>query len=296
MSAASKREAARAAVEAGLCTRRQACRYLGLHRSSFGYRQREAATAKKSLAARVVALSRDYPRYGYRRVRALLLREGWKAGRKFVQKVRRLEGLGVSRRKPRRRRQGRTTGWPDEASVPNEVWSWDFVHDRTDNGVPLRMLTLIDEYTRQCLAVRPARRLGSKEVLDVLAEVIAERGAPEFLRSDNGPEFISKEVQAWLGETGIATCYIEPGSPWQNGHVESFHNRLRDECLDREVFLSVLEARVVIEEWRRFYNRVHPHSSLGFQSPDEYAKTGPHRVPPCAPATPPLRAEPCAAT
>ena len=135
------------------------------------------------------------------------------------------------------------------------------------------MLTLIDEYTRQCLSIGPQRRLRSGDILDALSEVMSERGVPRFIRSGNGPEFISKEVRSWLEEMGIGTIYIAPGSPWQNGHVESFRNRLRDECLNQEEFLSVLEARVIIEEWRLFYNRVHLHSKLGFQSPDQFARS-----------------------
>jgi putative transposase len=154
----------------------------------------------------------------------------------------------------------------------NEVWSWDFVHTRTENGVPLKLLTLIDEYTRQCLTIRSQRRLRSGDILDALSEVMSERGVPQFIRSDHGPEFVAKEVQSWFEEIGIGTIYIDPGSPWQNGYVESFHNRVRDECLNQEIFLSVLEAQVIIEEWRLFYNRVHPHSNLGFQSPDQFAK------------------------
>ena len=176
------------------------------------------------------------------------------------------------------------------------MWSWDFIHDRTDNGAPLKILTIIDEYSRQCLKLEVGRKLRSKEVLNALAEVMARRGVPKYLRSDNGPEFIAREVQEWLAEMGIGTIYIEPGSPWENGHVESFHNRLRDECLNQEIFLSVTEARVVIEEWRRFYNRVHPHSRLGFQSPEEFARRAsrPGRI--CAAATPPLRSAPVQTT
>jgi putative transposase len=202
----------------------------------------------------------------------MLLREGWKASRKFVQRIRRLEGLGVKGKAQRRRRGGTSTALPTRASELNEVWSWDFVHDRTDNGASLKMLTLIDEYSRQCLTIEVDRRLRSGDVLGALAGVMAWRGVPKYLRSDNGSEFIAREVQDWFKEMGIGTIYIDPGSPWQNGHVESFHNRLRDECLNQEIFLSVTEARVVIEEWRHFYNRIHPHSSLGFQSPDEYAR------------------------
>lgn len=272
VSASAKRQAVKRVVEEGVCSERRACRYLGLHRSSCRYRAQEALAETQKLVKRIVWLSRKYPRYGYRRIRALLMREGWKAGRKFVQRIRRLEGLGIRGRGPRQRRRGRSTASPTRAMRLNEVWSWDFVHDRTDNGVPLKMLTLIDEYSRQCLRIEVGRKLKSKDVLDALAGAMAERGVPHHIRSDNGPEFIARDVQDWLEEMGICTIYIDPGSPWQNGHVESFHNRLRDECLNQEVFLSVTEARVVIEEWRSFYNRVHPHSRLGFQSPDGFAR------------------------
>jgi transposase InsO family protein len=273
VSASAKRQAVKGVVEDGVCSERQACRYLGVHRSSCRYRAQEALEQTKKLVKRIVWLSRKYLRYGYRRIRALLMREGWKAGRKFVQRIRRLEGLGIKGRGPRRRRRGHSTGSPTRAGLLNEVWSWDFVHDRTDNGGSLKMLTLIDEFSRQCLKIEVGRKLKSKDVLDALAEAMAERGVPHHIRSDNGPEFIARDVQDWLAEMGICTIYIDPGSPWQNGHVESFHNRLRDECLNQEIFLSVTEARVVIEEWRRFYNRVHPHSGLGFQSPDAFART-----------------------
>ena len=199
-----------------------------------------------------------------------------------------MEGLGVRGKALRQRRQGTSTAGPTQAMGLNEVWSWDFVHDRTDNGVSLKMLTLIDEYSRECLKIEVGRKLRSSEVLNALAEVMAGRRVPKYLRSDNGPEFIAVEVQQWLGEVGIGTIYIEPGSPWQNGHVESFHNRLRDECLNQEIFLSVTEAQVVIEEWRCFYNRVHPHSRLGFQSPEDYARRAAYPGLLCAAATPPL--------
>jgi transposase InsO family protein len=265
-------------VESGLCSVRRACRYLSLSRSSWHYRER-GGDGKKKLIERIIALSRKYPRYGYRRIRALLMREGWKVGRKLVQQVRRLEGLGVKGKKPRRRRGGTSTALPTKAGSVNEVWSWDFVHTRTENGVPLKLLTLIDEYTRQCLTIRAQRRLRSGDILDALSEVMSERGVPQCIRSDNGSEFIAKEVQSWFKDLGIRTLYIDPGSPWQNGHVESFHNRLRDECLNQEDFLSVLEAQIVIEEWRLLYNRVHPHSKLGFQSPDQFAMNYPRPEP-----------------
>ena len=161
----------------------------------------------------------------------------------------------------------------------NEVWSWDFVHTWTENGVPLKMFILIDEYTRQCLAIRPQRSFKSGDILNAVSEVMSERGVPQHIRSDNGSEFIAREVQSWFEEMGIGTIYIDPCSPWQNGHVESCHNRLCDECLNQEEFLSVLEAQVIIEEWCIFYNRVHSHSKLGFQSPDQFTKNNPRSEP-----------------
>ncbi len=210
VSASAKRQAVKRVVKEGVCSERRACRYLGLHRSSCQYRAQEALEQTRKLVKRIVWLSRKYPRYGYRRIRALLLREGWKAGRKFVQRIRRLEGLGIKGRGPRQRRRGRSTASPTRAMRLNEVWSWDFVHDRTDNGVPLKMLTLIDEYSRQCLRIEVGRKLKSKDVLDVLAGAMAERGVPHHIRSDNGPEFIARDVQDWLEEMGICTIYIEP--------------------------------------------------------------------------------------
>lgn len=288
VSASAKRQAVQRVVEKGVCSVRGACRYLGFHRSSCQYRPQEAKERDKHMVSRIVRFSRKYPRYGYRRIRAMLQREGWKASRKLVQRIRRMEGLGVRGKPPRQRRQGTSTAVPTQATALNEVWSWDFVHDRTDNGSSLKMLTLIDEYSRECLKIQVARKLRSSEVLNALAEVMAGRSVPKYLRSDNGAEFIAGEVQQWLGQMGIGTIYIEPGSPWQNGHVESFHNRLRDECLNQEIFLSVTEARVVIEEWRCFYNRVHPHSRLGFKSPEDYARRAARPGLLCAAATPPL--------
>lgn len=275
-----------------MCSVRKACRYLRLHRSSCQYRTREVSDKTIKLVRRIVWLSRKYPRYGYRRIRALLDGEGWKASRKFVQRIRRLEGLGVKGKGLRRRRQGTSKATPTRATKPNEVWSWDFVHDRTEIGVALKMLTLIDEYTRQCLRIEVARKLRGSNVFDALSEVMAQRGVPNYIRSDNGSEFIAKEVQHWLKEMSIGAIYIDPGSPWQNGHVENFHNRMRDECMNQELFPSVTEARVVIEEWRRLYNRIHPHSNLGFQSPDEYDTKYERLALISPPATPALRSMP----
>jgi len=268
VSPAQKRQAVRDVSESGLCSGRRACRYLNLSESSYHYKQKPCCSYQRKLRKRVIHLSWEFHRYGYRRIRALLVREGWKVSKKLVQKVRREEGLKVARKPRKRKRQGKSTSLPTKAAKPNHVWSWDFVHDRTDTGGSLRLMTLIDEYTRRCLAIRTARQLKSDDVLDVLNQAIEEHGAPDHIRSDNGSEFIAKKVKRSLEQHPIKIIYIDPGSPWQNGFVESFHQRLRDECLNQEWFLSVLEAKVVIENWRKQYNALHPHSNLGYDSPN----------------------------
>ncbi len=267
-----KKEAVKHVLAQGLCSLRRACKYLGLHRSTYLYEHKEATEYTHKLVERIIVISKKHPRYGYRRIRALLTHEGWQVSRKFVQKVRRVEGLGVRPPRKRRRRQGQSTASPTRAVQPNHVWSWDFVADRTDRGGPLRIMTLIDEHTRQCLAIKAARSLKSADVVEVLNQAIRENGTPQCIRSDNGSEFIAHKVKEELQRQKIAIVYIDPGSPWQNGHIESFHNRLRDECLNQELFLSVTEARVVIEQWRHRYNAEHPHSRLGFLSPNTFAR------------------------
>jgi len=249
---------------------RRACGYIGLHPRTYRYQPIRPQDRHARLIERLEALSWKYPRYGYRRIRALLRREGWTVSKKQVQRLRRLVGLKVKPPRKRRRRQGVSTGWVQRATHRHQVWSWDFIHDRTDNGGTLKMLTLIDEYTRQCLAIRPARKLTSEDVLEVVKEAVREHGAPDHLRSDNGSEFIAHIVQDWFREHGIKTIYIEPGSPWQNGWIESFHARLRDECLNRELLLNLREARVVIEDFRIDYNQDRPHSRLGYLSPNQW--------------------------
>jgi len=271
VSSAQKRLAAKEVVASGLCLVRRACEYLNLHPSSYYYKSKPIATKLRSLLSRIVSLSIEFPRYGYRRIRALLEREGWQVSQKLVQRVRREEGLKVSLRKAKRVRRGQSTSLPTQASYPNHVWSWDFVHDRTDRGGPLRMMTLIDEYTRRCLKIEVARSLKSADVLKVLQEAIGDYGAPSYIRSDNGSEFIAKTIRKSLADYPIQIIYIDPGSPWQNGFVESFHNRLRDECLNQELFLSVTEAQVVINQWKdTIYNEIHPHSALGWMSPNAF--------------------------
>jgi len=221
------------------------------------------------LIDRIVALASKFGRYGYRRITALLRREGWRVNHKRVERIWRREGLRVPRRQPKRGRL-----WLGDGSCvrhrpeyPNHVWSYDFVADRTHDGRPLRLLTVIDEYTRENLALPVERRLNSQDVLDVLRDLFVARGAPAYIRSDNGSEFTAAAVRDWLDRVAVKTLFIEPGSPWENGYNESFNGKLRDELLAREIFYSLREAKVLVEQWRWEYNHVRPHSSLGYRPP-----------------------------
>jgi transposase InsO family protein len=221
------------------------------------------------LTRAIVELASQYGRYGYRRITAVLQRAGWNVGRDRVQRIWRREGLKVpAKQKPR----GRL--WLNDGSCvrlrpehENHVWSYDFVSAFTHDGRTLRLLTLIDEYTRKCLALRVARRQNSYDLIETLADVMLEHGVPEHIRSDNGPEFAARKLRQWLSAVGAKTLYIEPGSPWENGYCESFNGKLRDECLNGEIFYSLKEAQVVIEQWRVQYNTIRPHSSLGYKPP-----------------------------
>jgi putative transposase len=225
----------------------------------------------KTLRQEIMILSEQHPRYGYRRVTALLRRSGRSINAKRVQRVRREQGLQVSKKQRRMRRVGLSTAQRQRATKPNQVWSWDFVEDQTENGTRFRILTLIDEYTRRCLATHVAWSIRAVDVITVVEAAMERYGVPEHLRSDNGPEFIAYAIRDWLQERQVKAIYIKPGSPWENGHIESFHDKLRDELLNREVFGRLLEARVVIEQWRCEYNQNRPHSSLGYQTPEEFA-------------------------
>ncbi|MGH7175629.1 MAG: IS3 family transposase [Minisyncoccia bacterium] len=271
VSPAHRRAAAEQMVAAGMCSGRAVCRYLGLARSTFRYRGRPATTAEEQLRKRLLALSTEHPRYGYRRIAALLRREGWRVGKRHIQRLRRANGLRVPPTKRKVVRRGVSTGLPTTATHRNHVWTWDFIADATVRGGALRMLTILDEHTRECHVLRAERALKSADVLHWLQRAVEQHGAPEYLRSDNGSEFIAKIVQGWLKDNGIKTIYIEPGSPWQNGFVESFHGRFRDECLNREQLWTLTEARVVVGDYRREYNQVRPHSRLGYESPAVFA-------------------------
>jgi transposase InsO family protein len=247
---------------------RRACRVLGQHRSTQRKPPRPAED-EAALTAEIVALAGRFGRYGYRRITALLRRAGWLVNAKRVERIWRREGLKVPQRQPKRGRLWLADGScirlrPERA---NHVWAYDFVEDRTHDGRKLRMLTVIDEFTRESLAIVVARRLSSDDVLAALTELFIERGPPEHIRSDQGPEFIALVVKAWLGRLGVGTLYIEKASPWENGYNESFNGKLRDELLDREIFYSLAEARVLIERWRIHYNTERPHSSLGYRPP-----------------------------
>jgi transposase InsO family protein len=242
---------------------RQACRVLGQHRST----QRKAprgADDETRLTADIVELAKRYGRYGYRRITALLRDAGWLVNRKRVERIWRREGLKVPQRQAKRARL-----WLADGSCirlrperPRQVWAYDFVEDRTRDGRKFRMLCVVDEFTREALAIRVARRLSSSDVIDVLADLFLAHGTPAHIRSDQGPEFIAEAVKAWIAGVGAKTAYIEKASPWENGYVESFNGKLRDELLNGEVFNTLKEAQVLIEEWRQHYNRIRPHSSL----------------------------------
>ena len=221
------------------------------------------------LTAAIVELATKYGRYGYRRITALLRQAGWRVNSKRVERIWRQEGLKVPSRQPKRGRL-----WPGDGSCirlrpthPNHVWAYDFVADRTQSGKALRMLTVVDEYTRECLAIVVARKLDSTQVLETLAELFIHKGPPQHIRSDNGPEFCAQAVKNWLSRLQVKTLFIEPGSPWENGYVESFNGKLRDELLNGERFTTLLEAQVLIANWRQHYNQQRPHSALNYRPP-----------------------------
>ncbi len=258
-------------------TERRACGVLGQSRST-QRRVLRVAEDEPRLVRRIVELATAYGRYGYRRITALLRREGWRVNTKRVARIWRAQGLKVPRRQPKRGRLWLNDGScvRKRAERPNHVWSYDFVFDRTHDGRPIRMLVIVDEYTRECLAIDVARSLRSEHVLERLFDLFVRRELPDYIRSDNGAEFTATAVRDWLGELGVKTLYIEPGSPWENGYVESFNGKLRDELLNGELFYTLREAQILIERWRREYNGIRPHSSLGYQSPaPETVEIGP---------------------
>lgn len=251
---------------------RRVCRALGQPRSTQRYVGRKSSD-EESLTLRVVQLASQYGRYGYRRITALLQTEGWKINHKRVERLWRQEGLKVPAKQPKRGRL-----WLNDGSClrlkpefPGHVWSYDFMLERTHDGRAFRILNVIDEYTRECLAVRVERQLDHEDVQQCLTELFCTRGVPVHLRSDNGSEFIASQLRNWLGRLQVKPLFIEPGSPWENGYIESFNGKMRDELLNREIFYTLLEAQILIERWRWEYNHYRPHSSLGYRPPSPQA-------------------------
>jgi len=265
---AKKRRTIEEIVEKLKVSERRACRVLEQTRST----QRKKTKVKSDeaqLTEDIIKLAKDYGRYGYRRITALLKQQGWQVNHKRVERIWRTEGLKVPQKQPKRRRL-----WFNDGSCirlkplyKNHVWSYDFVFDRTSDGKAIKMLNILDEYSRECLTIYVDRKLTSIEVLYKLSELFIIHGTPDYIRSDNGSEFIAKELRGWLQRVGVKTAYIEPGSPWENGYIESFNGKLRDELLNGEIFDTILEARILTEMWRNDYNKIRPHSSLNFSPP-----------------------------
>lgn len=235
------------------------------------YKVRVLSLAKRRHGEAILKMSHRYPRYGYRRITVKLRREGVAAGKDQVQRFMRREGLQVRKKQHKMKRLGISTSQRRRAEHPGELWCWDIIQDRTEKGSAFKMLTLMDEYTRQCVCIWPAWSIRAVDVIEQLDRTMARHGQPEHLRSDNGSEFIAYAVQDWLKDKNIKTIYINPGSPWENPYIESFHDKLRDELLNRELFVNLTEARVVTEQWRMEYNQDRPHSSLRDLTPDEFA-------------------------
>lgn len=251
---------------------RLACQAVGMNRSSYRYQARQVdERAQAVVREQVVALAHRYRRYGYRRITALLRRQGRRINHKRVWRLWRAEGLSLPRRRPRKRRLGLAGALPTQALYRGHVWTYDFVFDRTDKGSLLKLLVVVDEYSRECLAIKVGRCLDSEAVIRTLEALFGCYGVPEYLRSDNGGEFIAQGLKAWLERRGVKTVYIAPGHPWQNGYAESFNGKFRDECLNEEVFWSEKHAQVMVERWRRHYNEERPHSALGYRTPAEVA-------------------------
>jgi len=247
---------------------RRACRVLKQHRSTHRYVPK-SRDDEDLLIRDMIELARQYGRYRYRRIAAMLRDAGWHLNDKRVERLWRREGLKVPIKQPKRGRL-----WLNDGSCirlkpeqVDHVWSYDFVHHRTEDGRAYRMLNIIDEFSRECLAIRAKRKLNSTDVIDALTDLFIIRGVPAYIRSDNGPEFIADAVRQWIKAVGAETAYIEPGSPWENGYCESFNARFRDELLNGEIFYSLREAQIVIEQWRRHYNTKRPHSALGYRPP-----------------------------
>ena len=265
-----RRAAARELHEKHDVSVRRACDLVGVTRSSLSDRPHRRPD-EQGLTDRIHELAKRNTRYGYRRITPLLRREGWLVNGKRVHRIWKAEGLSLLRRRKWRRRGSSTAEVLEKAAYRDHVWSYDFLEDRTERGGRLRILVVLDEYTRECLAAVVAPSISSTQVIQALEWLFLTRGVPSFIRSDNGPEFTAKATRAWLAREGCQTLFIEPGSPWENPYIESFIGKLRDECLNLEVFRNGREAQKIVENWIEEYNHYRPHSSLGYQTPVEFA-------------------------
>ncbi len=250
-------------------SQRRACQVIGQARAT-QRRQSSPTSDEKRLTEDIITLATKYGRYGYRRITALLnIKMGWGVNHKRVEKIWRREGLKVPKKQPKKSRL-----WLNDGSCirlrpehQDHVWSYDFMVERTSNGRAFRILNIIDEFTRECLRIKVNRKISSQDVIEELFTLFIFRGIPEHIRSDNGPEFTARAVRKWLNRLGVKTLFIERGSPWENGYIESFNGKMRDELLNREIFTTLAEAKVLIEQWRKEYNQVRPHSALSYRPP-----------------------------
>jgi putative transposase len=254
-------------------SQRAACRAVGMNRATYRY-PGQGGERCGELKRRIIDLANRHKCYGYRRVTAVLRRDGERVNHKRVWRVWRDEGLSLPRRRTRKRRVGAKRGLPTRAADRGQVWTYDFVYDRTERGRALKRLVVLDEYTRECHQIRVGYPLGSEAVITILSGLFEQHGTPGHIRSDNGGEFIAARLTGWLSAQGAETVYIEPGHPWENGYAESFIGKFRDECLNEEVFSNARYAQAVVETWRRQYNEERPHSSLGYRTPVDVAQAG----------------------
>jgi putative transposase len=252
---------------------RRACQAIDQPRSTQRY-VGQRASIDSTLSCRMSELSRENPRYGYRRVWALLRREGWEVNKKRVLRLWREQGLKIPEKQHKSRRlagSGENGVSRRSAEYPGHVWSYDFAMDQTEDGRRLKVMPVVDEYTRECLSLEGQRSIKACRVIDTLRRLFIERGEPDYIRSDNGPEFIAESLKEWLAISGVKTLYIEPGAPWENAYAESFISRMRDELLERELFVNLKEAQVLLEDYRKHYNHRRPHGALGYLTPAEFA-------------------------
>ena len=268
---AAKRRVVNDLTQRGVCSERRGCAVSGAHRSTVR-RVKRVPCDEPLLRKRIRVLARKHLRYGYRRIAVELRKEGWHVNVKRVHRLWKEEGLRVKRKPRKRRALGPSAGVEHKAAHPGDVWCYDFIEDRTENGGKLRMLTVLDEFTRENHAIRVERSITSQQVIDTLEWLFMLHGAPKHIRSDNGSEFIAKALRRWLEKRGTQTLYIEPGCPWQNPYIESFHDKLRDECLNMELFTNGRHAQEVVEHWRKEYNEQRPHSSLNYMTPAAFAE------------------------